>query len=155
MKVRLLLFASAREAVGASSVFLDLPSPRNGHLTPDGEAARRQDQAGRHSGADADHRIADAGACRDGGDTGDCRSDEEGGCFLDASSSPLRSPTLPPSSSFPVSFLLSVIAEQLPALLPLLPVCALAVDRVLAGQEERVSIAEDSELALLPPVSGG
>lgn len=48
---------------------------------------------------------------------------------------------------------LSQIGHHIPALLPLLPGCRLAVDQAFVVADSPIS--EDSELALIPPVSGG
>lgn len=49
--------------------------------------------------------------------------------------------------------ILAAIGSQLPQLQPLLPSCRLAVDSCYVGVE--ATITESSEVALIPPVSGG
>jgi molybdopterin synthase catalytic subunit len=52
-----------------------------------------------------------------------------------------------------VAALRALLAERHPALVPLLPRLAVAVDGEVAG--ERTPLADGAEVALLPPVSGG
>ncbi len=48
---------------------------------------------------------------------------------------------------------LAEIGRRIPELLPLLPSCRLAIDNQYVPEQTRVS--PSSELALIPPVSGG
>lgn len=52
-----------------------------------------------------------------------------------------------------VAALRKAIARAAPALVDLLPACAIAVNHQYAHDEETIPI--DAEVALLPPVSGG
>lgn len=52
-----------------------------------------------------------------------------------------------------VSCLLRALGQQYPELRLLLPSCRLAVDCEYVGPE--VGVAQDAEVALIPPVSGG
>ena len=58
---------------------------------------------------------------------------------------------LPPSST--VSTLRAALAERVPALAPLLPHMQIAVDSRYATDDEPIS--PQSEVAVIPPVSGG
>lgn len=144
MKVRLLLFANAREAVGASSVLLDFASPRRE------ESSKRNETP------------EEPGRCHTG-NAGTVTGNKASGNH-EKNTSHLQTgngPPLPntrrssPSTSVSLSLVFSLIAEQVPSLEPLLPLCALAVDHMLVHEDEEIPISAESELALLPPVSGG
>src|SRR5579875_356179 len=61
---------------------------------------------------------------------------------------------LPGSAPVSMAPIRAALARQWPALMPLLPVCALAVDGVYAG-EEQTTVPDGAEVAVIPPVSCG
>ncbi|PFH33833.1 hypothetical protein BESB_080490 [Besnoitia besnoiti] len=145
MHVRLLLFASAREALGVPSMLLFLrPAGREETENPRLEDAASEDA---HRAGSRERRLE-----------GRSRPPEidADGCAAPAPSDRAGAYSgAPAACTVSVAALLALIAEQAPSLATLLPSCALAVDRRLLTQNEEVELTRDSELALLPPVSGG